>query len=256
MEVRKDVSRERFGQTLPLAQVEPGPVELRSPCAACPVRPLSICKDLSADELTQMESIMRRASFTPGAPIFDEGEPAAHRFNVISGSVKIYKLMSDGRRQIVGFLFPGDFLGLALADVYAYSAEAITGTELCRFPRKGLESLLNRLPALERRFLGVAMNELATAQDQMLLLGRKSAKEKVASFLLMLSKRAGERGQAKNPIFMPMTRSDLGDYLGLTMETVSRTISQLKAARLISLQAGHKLRLEDPDALQDMAEGD
>ena len=100
------------------------------------------------------------------------------------------------------------------------------------------------------------MNELATAQDQMLLLGRKSAKEKVASFLLMLSKRAGERGQAENPIFMPMTRSDLGDYLGLTMETVSRTISQLKAARLISLQAGHKLRLEDPDALQDMAEGD
>jgi len=198
---------------------------------------------------------MRPAHFAAGAPIFDEGETADYRFNVISGSVKIYKLMSDGRRQIVGFLFPGDFLGLSQSDTYAYSAESITSAELCRFPRARLEDLVNRIPVLERRFLGVAVNELAVAQDQMLLLGRKTAMEKVASFLLMLSKRARERGQAENPIFMPMTRSDLGDYLGLTMETVSRAMSQLKADGVISQLPGSKLSLQDFDALRDLAEG-
>jgi len=198
---------------------------------------------------------MRSAHFSAGAPIFDEGEVADHRFNVISGSVKIYKLMSDGRRQIVGFLFPGDFLGLSQSEVYAYSAESITDTELCRFPRSGLEDLVNRIPALERRFLGVAVNELAVAQDQMLLLGRKTAMEKVTSFLLMLSKRAKSRGQPENPIFMPMTRSDLGDYLGLTMETVSRAMSQLKADGVISQLPDSKLNLQDLDALRGLAEG-
>jgi len=249
------MTRESLPQSAPLAPAETAPKSLRAPCAACPIRPLSVCRDLSQDELRQMEAIMRPAHFAAGTPIFDEGEAADYRFNVISGSVKIYNLMSDGRRQIVGFLFPGDFLGLSQSEVYAYSAESMTATELCRFSHASLENLVNRIPALERRFLGVAVNELAVAQDQMLLLGRKTAMEKVASFLLMLSKRARERGQAENPILMPMTRSDLGDYLGLTMETVSRTMSQLKADGVIAQMPGSKLDLKNFEALYDLAEG-
>jgi CRP/FNR family transcriptional regulator len=185
-----------------------------SPCAACPVRPLSICSGLSIDELSDLEKIVTNIVVKAGAPIFDEGEAATHRYNLTSGCIRIYKLLADGRRQIIGFLFPGDFLGLAIEDEYAYGAEAVVESHLCRFPQRDLEDLISRYPALEKRLLGVTKHELAIAQEQMVLLGRKSAEEKVVTMLLTFSKRAQHRGQSENPVFLPMTRADIGDYLG------------------------------------------
>jgi len=226
-----------------------------SPCAACPVRPLSICSGLSIDELSDLEKIVTNIVVKAGAPIFDEGEAATHRYNLTSGCIRIYKLLGDGRRQIIGFLFPGDFLGLAIEDEYAYGAEAVVESHLCRFPQRDLEDLISRYPALEKRLLGVTKHELAIAQEQMVLLGRKSAEEKVVTMLLTFSRRAQHRGQSENPVFLPMTRADLGDYLGLSTETVSRTMTQLKTKGVIRLENDNHVRLMDMEKLDEMAEG-
>jgi len=226
-----------------------------SPCAACPVRPLSICSGLSIDELSDLEKIVTNIVVKAGAPIFDEGEAATHRYNLTSGCIRIYKLLGDGRRQIIGFLFPGDFLGLAIEDEYAYGAEAVVESHLCRFPQRDLEDLISRYPALEKRLLGVTKHELAIAQEQMVLLGRKSAEEKVVTMLLTFSRRAQHRGQSENPVFLPMTRADLGDYLGLTTETVSRTMTQLKNKGVIRLERNSYISLIDMEKIDEMAEG-
>ncbi len=159
-----------------------------SACATA--RHLTICGALDEQELAQMSAIVSYLELAPGDPLFDEGQPAEHVFNVTAGAVKVYKLLADGRRQMTGFLFPGDFLGLANEETYAYSAEAVTHTVLCRFPRRKLERLLEQYPKMVHRLLGMASHELAVAQEQMLLLGRKTAREKIASFLLMMSRRS------------------------------------------------------------------
>ncbi|MGO1119006.1 cyclic nucleotide-binding domain-containing protein [Rhodovibrionaceae bacterium A322] len=205
--------------------------------------------------MSQVSSIVNHVEMGPGDYLFDEGEDANNIFSVTAGAVKVYKLLPDGRRQITGFLFAGDFLGLAHNEVYAYTAEAITHCVLCRFPRRDLEEMLVRYPKMERRLLGMASHELAAAQEQMLLLGRKTAKEKIASFLLSLSNRALQRGQVGNPVAVPMTRMDIGDYLGLTTETVSRAFTQLRNKGFIVLHAGGKVEIADMEGLQDIAEG-
>jgi CRP/FNR family transcriptional regulator len=126
---------------------------------------------------------------------------------------------------------------------------------LCRFPRRKLELLLEKYPNMEHRLLSMASYELAAAPEQMLLLGRKSAREKIASFLLMLSRRATQRGQDGDPVSVPMSRNDIGDYLGLTTETVSRTFTQLKQGGIIALIQGGKVALSDRARLEDIAEG-
>ncbi len=228
---------------------------LRAPCGACTVRHLTLCAALEPHELAEISAIVSSVELARGDPLFDEGEPAQHLFNVTSGAVKVYKLLADGRRQMTGFLFPGDFLGLANEETYAYSAEAVTHTVLCRFPRRKLERLLEKYPKMEHRLLGMASHELAVAQEQMLLLGRKTAREKIASFLLMLSRRSVQRGQNGNPVVVPMSRNDIGDYLGLTTETVSRTFTQLKQGGSISLLPGGKVEMADRARLEDIAEG-
>ncbi len=226
-----------------------------SPCQACSVRNLSLCAVLEERELHEMSDISTDVFLDPGDPLFDEGEPATKVFNLIEGSLKIFKLLPDGRRQVTGFLFPGDFLGIANQDSYAYSAEAVTRSKLCQFTRTKLGRVFERYPKLERRLLSIASHELASAQEQMLLLGRKNAREKVASFLLSLSHGMARSGATKNPVAVPMSRADIGDYLGLTTETVSRTFSQLKQQGTIRLLPGGMVELNDMDKLTYLAEG-
>lgn len=226
-----------------------------SPCSACSVRGMTICAPLDSQELAQISAIMTSVELEAGAPLFDEGEAAGNVYNVTSGTIKVYKLLPDGRRQVTGFLFAGDFLGLAKQETYAFSAEAVTPCLLCRFPRNRLEDLMQRLPKIEQRLLSIASNELASAQEQMLLLGRKTAREKIASFLLMLAKRAKQRGQTENPVAVPMSRTDIGDYLGLTTETVSRTFTQLKQEGIIQLLPNHQVKLTVRDNLEEIAGG-
>ena len=226
-----------------------------SPCAACSIRHLSLCAALQENEVQEMAAIVTTMEVGVGESLIDEGQPATHVFNVTVGAIRVYKLLIDGRRQMTGFLFPGDFLGLANEETYAYSAEAVTTSMVCRFPRRKIEALLTKYPKMEKRLLGMASHELAAAQEQMLLLGRKNAREKIASFLLMLSRRAGQRGLTDDPILVPMSRNDIGDYLGLTTETVSRTFSDLKAKGVIELLPAGKIHLVQRENLEEIADG-
>lgn len=216
---------------------------------------MAFCGVLEADEIPRLLAIVSTIKVDSHQPIIDEGEPADYLFNVTSGAVKLYKLLPDGRRQITGFLFAGDFLGIAMNEKYAYSAEALGKVSLCRFPRRKLEALLDEFPKLEKRLLGMASNELVQAQDQILLLGRKTAQEKIVSFLLSLSDRAVKRGADASPISLPMGRADIADYLGLTTETVSRTITNLKRDGYIRLLPGGQVELPNLPALRDLADG-
>ena len=225
------------------------------PCRACEVRDICVCAVLEADELLRLNAISMTKSFQPNQPIFHAGDDSVYVSNVVQGAVRLYNLLPDGRRQITGFLFAGDFLGMVANQECAYSAEALTALKLCRFPRRKLEALLDVLPSLERRLLGAASNELVAAQDQMLLLGRKTAREKVASFLQRLSRRAVERGESADPVYLPMSRADIADYLGLTTETVSRTITSLRQNGMIALMASDLISIAEGAALRDLAEG-
>jgi CRP/FNR family transcriptional regulator len=225
------------------------------PCAACDVRELSICDALKGPEIERMAEIVNRIPVTSGRTLFQEGDDAHYVYNIIAGAVRLFKLLPDGRRQITGFLFASDFVGIALKARYAYSVETINDTIVCRFPRRKLESLFAEMPALETRLLDTAGNELIAAQDQMLLLGRKTSVERVASFLLHLGTRASARGGKSDRIALPMTHTDIGDYLGLTVETVSRTFTKLRQKSLIATPGPHEVEIIDFDGLERMAEG-
>ena len=186
-----------------------------------------------------------------GRMLFEEGDPAEHVFTITAGMIKLYKLLSDGRRQIVGFLVPGDFLGLAFGRTYVYGAEAVVPTSTCRFGRHQFLALLDECPTLEKEILTRTATELAAAQEQMLLLGRKTARERVASFILALALR--RRIEAGRPFELAMSRADIADYLGLTVETVSRTLSLLGRDGLIELAETRTLVIRNEAALARVA---
>ena len=136
-----------------------------------------------------------------------------------------------------------------------YTAEAITESELCRFPRRRFDRFLEEHPHMERRLYTLAAHELSAARQQVVLLGRKTAAERVISFILMLGSRCRREGGFAEEVNLPMSRCDIGDYLGLRIETVSRELSALKAERLITLVDTHTIRLLDPEELEARAEG-
>jgi CRP/FNR family transcriptional regulator, anaerobic regulatory protein len=204
----------------------------------------------------RVAALMARRHLRPKETAFYEDDTADALFEVVEGVLKLYKLLPDGRRQITGFAFPGQWVGIGLCDAYAYTAEAVTEVTLARYPRTRLENLYDEVPGLARRILSLAAAELAAAQDQMLLLGRKSVMEKVASFLLRLAEQAEERGDDPDDLRLPMSRTDIGDYLGLTIETTCRVLSQLCRMGIIETGRRNRIRLRDPDQLADLAEGD
>ena len=224
------------------------------PCAACDVRDMAICSALQGREVDRLAQIVARIPLSPGQTIFQEGDDADHVYNILEGSVRLFKLLPDGRRQITGFLYASDFLGLALKEHYAYSAEAVSGAVVCRFPRGKLERLLDELPKLEKRLLNEASNELIAAQDQMLLLGRKTAVERLATFLAALARRQNVQEDG-GLIDLPMTRTDIADYLGLTIETVSRSFTKLRKSGVIGIPDAHSITVTDVGALRVLTEG-
>lgn len=225
------------------------------PCANCGARPLGVCADLKGHELQSMACASETVTAQPGQALFHEGDPNPYIFNVVDGAVKLYRLLPDGRRQITGFLFQGDFLGLGGRGPSSFTAEALTPVNACRFRRGDFDQLLNALPALEHRLVALAGDELMAAQEQIVLLGRKTARERLASFLTRLSERQVQLGGVKGQVHLPMTRLDIADYLGLTIETVSRVFTQFKTSGLIQLLPGNDVALPDPVALKALGEG-
>ncbi|MBT3601602.1 MAG: helix-turn-helix domain-containing protein [Candidatus Latescibacteria bacterium] len=211
---------------------------------------------MSDAEMNEMSAFTFNVSMKAKQIILNEEDVSTHLYNVTEGVAKIYKHLPDGRQQVTGFLYPGDFLGIAKSEFYAYSAESVTNIRLCRFNHADLENMFKKVPRLESWMLNTASNELIQAQDQLLLLGRKTAMERLCSFLLSLSKRAINRGESPHAIYLPMGRESIADYLGLTTETISRTFSKLKKSDIISSQNLGKSAVEisDMQALQEWAQ--
>ena len=225
-------------------------------CRQCEVRKVSMCAAVNNDELARIESLVTHVMSEPGKTLFYEGDPRDFHYNVSDGVVRLVKLLPDGRRQITGFLFPGDHLGIAAHDTYSYSAEAVTDVHLCRFRTADLEALFEDLPDLALRLFYMAKDELMAAQEQIMLLGRKNPTEKLISFLLLMSERNVDRGLPPSPVLLPMRRTDIADYLGLTVETISRTFSRLKGKGVLSLPTAETVVLEKLDLLEEMTGGD
>ena len=178
-------------------------------------------------------------TFDAGEAIFWEGDAAPHVFEVREGVLRVCRLLSDGRRVITGFLYPGDLVGVSLKDRYLYTAEAVTETKVRRFARGRFQEKINECPDLRPQLFAQLCDEMAAAQDQLVLLARKSAEERVSSFLLAIARRLLGDRQAAPLVEIPMTRLDMADYLGLTIETVSRTMTSLASRGVIAANGRH-----------------
>lgn len=227
------------------------------PCLGCEVRNAAVCGVLDCDNLAELRRLGSHFRLSRGQPLFHEGDSAGRVFTVVGGSLKLYKLLPDGRRQVTGFMHPGDFLGISVDDEHAFTAEALERAQLCSFPRGRFDDFVEDNAGMERELYRLAAHELAAAQQQMVLLGRKTAAERVASFFVMLAERLERRidGEARF-VDLPMSRSDIADYLGLTKETVSRVIALFKRQRLIRLAALDRIEILDRYGLESIAEGE
>jgi len=191
-----------------------------------------------------------------GKTLVEEGDPAEYIFKVVSGAIRAVRLLADGRRYVASFHMPGDFLGLADGESYSHSFEALADASLIRYTRTSFEAMLDRNPGAGRSFFGILRKELSAAQDRLLLLGRKTAAERLASFLLSLADRnSGNNDAGDGAIELPMNRSDMADYLGLRIETVCRLLTDLKHRRIIDLPGIHSVMVLRRDLLETESEG-
>lgn len=228
-------------------------------CSDCAVRDSALCAVLSDDELDRLNRAGRRQKLAKGQTLQFAGDDSLVFANVVEGVLKLSTSTADGREQIVGLLYPADFLGRLFAVRVDYDCTALTDAELCIFPRKGFETALNDFQKLERSLLERTMAELDRTRQWMLLLGRKSAEEKVASFLLNIVDRlkpeACAGGGGGSPTYvLPLTRGQIADVLGLTIETVSRQMTRLKTAGVIALPSTREVTIIKPRELEAMAE--
>jgi len=202
------------------------------------------------DALVAFEQIGGRRSFARNEEIFAEGDAADCWYKVISGTVRLCKLLADGRRHIAEFFFSGDCFGLDNMDERLFAAEAVSDVIVMRYPRRATERLIDESPKLSRSLRDMTLRDLANAQIRMLMLGRMSAPERVATFLLDMF----ERRDSTRALDLPMSRNDIADYLGLTIETVCRVMSGFKRSGAIDIPTPHRIELRDRAALAAIGE--
>jgi CRP/FNR family transcriptional regulator len=223
-------------------------------CATCTTRHLSICSSLGHDELLTFDHVVQHRGFPAKSVLFEQGQKADFVYSVSDGTIRLFRLLPDGRRQIIGFAIRGDFLGVAMDDVHEYSAEAVDHVRLCRIPRPAFATMLDEKPHLLKRLHQLASMEIHNSQDQIVLLGRKNAEERVAAFLLSFRERLARLSTRSVTIPLPMSRQDIADFLGLTIETVSRTISKLAREKLIVV-VPDGIRILDVERMTGLADG-
>lgn len=224
-------------------------------CRNCEVRTRAFCAVLGDEALAELEQLQTICALGSEDSLFMQGDAATSFFTVLQGTLSLSKLLPDGRRQITGFVLPGEFVGLCAGNVYTHNAVALSDVSLCRFSIADLQRIALQAPEMNRRLLAMTNSTLDMAQDHMLLLGRMNALEKTATFLCDLIDRAAAAGQPTDPLALDMCRADIADYLGLTIETVSRTFTRLKVDNVISLPEHNRVRVDDMEALVRLAEG-
>ncbi|MBV2184136.1 MAG: Crp/Fnr family transcriptional regulator [Rhizobium sp.] len=227
-------------------------------CKACEARNGGICATLSASQLAELNKHSTRRKVEPGNEVIGQGEHVGSYSNIMNGVVKLSKMMADGRQQIVGLQFAPDFLGRPFLSESSVTAEAATETEICCFPRPIIERMVAEAPDLERRLHSQSLKELDEARDWMLTLGRKTAQEKVASFLYLIATHVDpEHSNGKSTTFdLPLSRADIADFLGLTIETVSRQMTKLRKDNIIVIENNRHVIVPDTRRLRNAAGND
>lgn len=223
-------------------------------CHNCAVRDTALCASMNDQELTALSAIGRRRIIPAGQVISWAGDISNFCANVVSGALKVTAALADGREQIVGLMFAGDFVGQLFTDETNLTVTAILDTDLCGYSRSAFEAVLSDTPRMERMLLKRTMASLNEARDRMLSLGRKNAQERVAGFILDLAERSGRRGaDGFLHVLLPLSRGEMADYLGLTIETVSRQLTRLRTADIIAFANGDRdCRILDPDRLDEI----
>ena len=235
------------------------PVYQLNSCDVCTVRHQAVCGALEPSELADLNRIAHHKQYKRGQVIMSDEMPVNFFCNVISGVIKLNKTSEDGRQSIVGLLFPPDFLGRLFSKNNVYFAEAVTDVELCCFPHKEFEQLTRKYENLEHSLFEHTLDELDCAREWMFLLGRRTAEEKVANLLLLIAKRAAMVGcnhampHADATFELPLSRADIADYLGLTIETVSRQMTKLKKSEIIDLTDQRHVSIKDIAVLEAVA---
>ena len=229
-------------------------------CGDCPIRHRAVCARCDADELARLEQIKYYRSFEAGQTVVWSGDRMDFVASVVTGVATLTQTMEDGRTQMVGLLLPSDFVGRPGRDKAAYNVIATTDLLMCCFRKKPFEALLLKIPHIGQRLLEMTLDELDAAREWMLILGRKSAREKIASLLAIIARRDAmlKPGSPRGRIVfdLPLTREAMADYLGLTLETVSRQVSALKNDRVIELEGKRHVIVPDFDLLLDEAGDD
>jgi CRP/FNR family transcriptional regulator len=223
-----------------------------------PVRFAARSREPEADVLESLEERVARApvrTVEAKKHIFTEGDHRSHLYRVESGAVCLYKVLPDGRRQVVGFAYPGDLLGFGPSGAHQLNAQTTKPSRLRCLPWRTVERAARANPALGMTLLEVIAQELAAAHELLLTTGKRTATERVAAFLLVISRRNERRGENPALIVLPMTRTDIGDLLALTIETVSRVLSRLRHEQIIELTKSSRVHIRDLEALKDLAKG-
>jgi CRP/FNR family transcriptional regulator len=224
-------------------------------CIECAVRDRALCGSLSDDELIALNRIGQRRKVARGETLIWAGDDSVICANLLDGILKLSASTTDGREQTVGLLYPADFVGRPFADEAGFTVTALTDAELCIFPRKQFEGVLNEHVHMERLLLERTFAALEDARGRMLMLARRSAEERIAGFLLDMADRAagsGCRASRFGPVTfdLPLSRSQIAELLGLTIETVSRQLTKLKTAGIIALPSLRAVTVRDRDALE------
>ncbi|MFV2033668.1 MAG: transcriptional regulator FnrL [Halocynthiibacter sp.] len=222
-------------------------------CGECPIRHRAVCARCENDELEQLEKIKYYRSYEAGQTVVWSGDRMEFVASVVSGIASLSQAMEDGRTQMVGLLLPSDFVGRPGRDVAPYDVVATTDLLMCCFRKTPFEQLMLSTPNISQRLLEMTLDELDAAREWMLLLGRKTAREKIASLLAIVARRTAKPTQhesSRKVVFdLPMTRDAMADYLGLTLETVSRQISALRRDGVIVLEGKRRVTVPDFDRL-------
>lgn len=226
-------------------------MEAYAACMACPVRSNSFCDAVPMSDLDSLGKARRLIRFNRRQTIVCEGTPATALFSIVSGVVKLYRSLADGRTQITGFRFPGEFFAAPHSGRYTTTVEALTSVEACCFPRSRLNRLSQRFPEIQANLIEMNHQHLAAAENQIFLLGRKTAREKVASFLLWYREKLDQEKMSQDRrMSLPMTRTEVADFLGLTTETVSRVLTGLAREKMLAIDKSHSITLLDVASLR------
>ncbi|QYX56393.1 Crp/Fnr family transcriptional regulator [Roseovarius sp. SCSIO 43702] len=229
-------------------------------CGDCPIRHRAVCARCESEELAVLDQMKFYRSFEAGQTVTWAGDRMDFVGSVVKGVATLTQTLEDGRTQMVGLLLPSDFIGRPGRELASYNAVATTDLVMCCFRRKPFEEMMRRTPQIAERLLEMTLDELDAAREWMVVLGRKTAREKIASLLAIIARRTAslhqEMPKGRIVFDLPLTREAMADYLGLTLETVSRQISALRRDGLIELQGKRHVTVPDFHALMDEAGDD